>query len=78
MSGCGSDSRDLPQCQALVADLERDPQRLPAYHGELEAAVTWLMDRTFESTDPAEKTWLASLELRARGVLERFRKANAN
>ena len=69
---------NLSQCQALVADLERDPRRLPAYHRELEAAVTWLMDRTFESTDPADKTRLAALELLARGVLERFRKANMN
>ena len=69
---------DFSRWQALIADLERDPRRLPAYHGELEAAVTWLMDRTFESTDPAEKTRLAALELRARGVLERFRKANVN
>ena len=69
---------DLSRCQALIANLERHPQRLPAYHGELEAAINWLMDRTFESTDPAEKTRLAALELRARGVLERFRKANMN
>ncbi len=69
---------NLSQCQALVADLERDPRRLPAYHGQLESAIKWLMDRTFESTDPADKTRLAALELRARGVLERFRKANVN
>ena len=69
---------NFSQCQALIADLERDPRRLPVYHGELEAAVSWLMDCTFESTDPAEKTRLAALELRARGVLERFRKANMN
>ena len=40
---------------ALIADLERDPRRLPVYHGELEAAVSWLMDRTFEGTDPLRK-----------------------
>ncbi len=66
-------SVNLAGREALAADLESDPKRLPAHHG-----VSWLMDRTFESTDPAEKTRLAALELRARGVLERFRKANAN
>ena len=69
---------NLSRCQALVANLERDPQRLPAFHGELEAAVTWLMDRTFEETNPDEKVRLAATEMRARLVLERYRKGNAN
>ena len=69
---------DLSQCQASVAELERDLNRAPAYYGQLESAINWLMDSTFESTDPAEKTRLAALELRARGVLERFRKEGSN
>ena len=30
---------DLCRCQALVAELERDPERVPAYYGELESAI---------------------------------------
>ena len=62
----------------MVAELERDPERLPAYYGELESAIRWLMDLTFESKDPHEKTRLAATEMRARLVLERFRNQNVN
>ncbi len=57
---------NLSRCQALVAELERDPERVPAYYGELESAILWLMDLTFESKDPHEKTRLAATEMRAR------------
>ncbi len=69
---------DLNRCQHLVAELEHDPEQVPAFYGELESAIRWLMDTTFESKDPAEKSRLAATEMRARLVLERFRKGNAN
>ena len=69
---------DIARCQQLVGDLEADLSRVPAYHTELEATIRWLMDVTFTSTDPKEKARLAATELRARLVLERFRKAGVN
>ena len=69
---------DLASCQPLVGDLEADPSRVPAYYGELEAAILWLMDTTFESMDPAEKARLATTEMRARLVLKRFGKQDTN
>jgi hypothetical protein len=69
---------DLACCKTLIADLEHDPKQLPAFYGELESAILWLMDTTFESTDPAEKSRLAATEMRVRLVLERYRNGNAN
>ena len=66
------------RCQALVAELERDPERVPAYHRELELAIQRLMDTTFENAEPKEKIRLASIEMRARFVLDRWRKGNRN
>ncbi len=65
---------NLACCQSLVRELERYPSRAQAYYGDLEAAIAWLMDATFEATDPNEKAPLAAVELRARLLLERFRK----
>lgn len=69
---------DLSTCKSLIKELESDPERLPVYHGDLERAIEWLMDETFKSTDPLEKARLAATELRARGVLERYRLQNVN
>ena len=65
-------------CQALVAELEHDPERVPAYYGELESAIRWLMDTTYLEPDAAKRTRMAAVEMRARLVLERFRKQNVN
>ena len=69
---------DASRCQILVAELERDPESVPAFYSELESAIQWLMDTTFASTDPKEKTRLASVGIRARLVLDRWRKGNRN
>lgn len=69
---------DASRCQALVAGLEIDPNLVPAYYGEHEASIAWLMQRTFDSKDSAEKTRLAAVEMRARLVLERWKKQNRN
>ncbi len=75
MADCGV---NLACCQSLVRELERYPTRVQAYYGDLEAAIAWLMDVTFKATDPNEKRRLAATELRARLLLERFRKRDAN
>ena len=54
------------------------PKGLPVYYAELEAALGCLMDATFEATDANEKARLAATEMRARLVLDRFRKAEVN
>ena len=69
---------DLSCCQQLISELEVDPSRVPTYYGELEAAILWLMDITFSSTDPQEKARLAATEMRARLVLKRFGKQDTN
>lgn len=63
---------------SVTPELETDLSRLPAFFGELERAIAWLMDATFESTDPKEKARLAATELRARGILEVYRLQNVN
>jgi hypothetical protein len=69
---------NLNHCKTLIAELENDPQQLPAFYGELESAILWLMDTTFKSKDAAEKSRLAATEMRARLVLERFKKLGTN
>lgn len=69
---------NLSQTESLVRDLEQAPFQVQTYYSELERTISWLMDRIFESTSPDEKVRLAALELRARGVLERYRKARVN
>ena len=44
---CYSTTMNTSRCQFLVAELERDPDRVPAYYSELESAIRWLMDTTF-------------------------------
>ena len=69
---------DLSRVAKLIKSLERDPERVQTYYGDLEAAIRWLMDTTFEATDPNEKARLAATEMRARLVLEAFRKRGTN
>ena len=69
---------NLQAIQSLLRELETDPQQLPVYYTQREESIVWLMDRTFESKDPNEKARLAMVEMRARGVLAVYRKANVN
>ena len=48
--GPGGLARGLDQTR-MVAELERDPERVPAYYGELESAIRWLMDTTYLESD---------------------------
>ena len=69
---------DLSAIQSLVRSLETDPQQVPTQFMKLEESIAWLMEETFQSKDPDEKRRLAATELRARGVLECYRKGNVN
>ena len=62
----------------MVAELERDPERVPAYYRELESAIRWLMDTTYPEHDADKRTRMAAVEMRARLVLERFKKLGTN
>ena len=78
MSETVSCNVNLAYCESLVRELERDPKRVPAYHGELVSAIEWLLHNTYLEADPDKKTRMAATKLRARLVLRRFRGAHAN
>ena len=42
---------DRPTCASLVRTHEADPSRVPGFYRDLEAAVRWFMDTTYETTD---------------------------
>lgn len=69
---------NVAYCQSLVRELERSPSRVPAYYGDLEKAILWLMDATFESEDKDERVLMAATEMRARLVLERWKGHDVN
>ena len=69
---------NLAFCESLIRELEERPGRVPVYHSDLEEAIAWLMDATFEATDPKHKARMAGVEMRPRLVLERFRKQSWN
>ena len=74
----GRRNLNLAYCESIVRELEARPRRLPAFYSELESAVEWLMDRTFEATDAEGKVRLAAVEMRTRLVLERFKESGVN
>lgn len=78
MSETVSCNVNLAYCESVVRELERDPKRVPAYHGELESAIKWLMHNTYLEASPDKKTRMAATELRARMVLKRYRGADVN
>ncbi len=69
---------NLAHCQSLVRELELSPSRVPAYYGDLERAILWLMDATFESEDKHERVLMAATEMRARLVLGRWKRQDSN
>ena len=46
---------NLTRCQQLAQAVESDTDQLPVFYNEVEQAIHWLMDTTFESTDKGEK-----------------------
>ncbi len=73
---------DLTRSQHLIETLEADPSKLPAFCLDLEQFIAWCMDEIFRPAksgeDDERKMKLVALEYRARLVLERFRKRDAN
>ena len=73
---------DLPCSEALVGQLERSPERVPLYFGNLETMIATLMEDIYQlsqtGADNDRKMRLVALEYRARLVLDRFRKQNVN
>ena len=73
---------DLARSQRLIETLEADPAKLPVFYIDLERFVSWCMDEIFRlaksGEDDERKMKLVALEYRARLVLERFRKRDAN
>jgi len=69
---------DDHEAHRLVGDLERTDGAESVYRSTLEALVADLMERTFKSTDQAEKARLATPEMRTRLILRRWSKWNAN
>ncbi len=67
-----------PTYVSLICSLEDDPSRVPAFYGQLRAAIRWLGAASYKTFDPFEKALLAKMEMRAQRVLERFRNMNAN
>jgi DNA/RNA endonuclease G (NUC1) len=73
---------NLSRCQALVAELEREPDRVPAYYGDLEGLIAECMNEVYRlsktGTPDNRKLRLVAIEYRARLLLERCRKQGAN
>ena len=73
---------NLTRSQHLIETLEADPGKLPAFYIDLERFIAWCMDEIFRlakgGDDDERKMKLVALEYRARLVLERFRKRDAN
>ena len=69
---------DFRSDMAIVLDLERDLGPESVHRPVVEKLVADLQERTYRSTDEAEKVRLASLESRARLILDRWRKRDTN
>ena len=68
---------DLSRVAKLIEYLERDPEHVQTYYGDLEAAIRWLMDATFESMDPNEKAgWATTFDLAAEDGPSRCQRAS--
>ena len=63
---------------ALVVGLERDLGAESVYRCTLLSFIADLQERTYRSTDDGEKVRLATLELRARLILNRWKKRDTN
>ena len=66
------------QRESLVAHLERNPALTQFWVRTLEDIIADLMTDIYEAAAKGHKIRLAGLELRARRVLDRWRKAGSN
>ncbi len=69
---------DFRNATATVVDLEHHLGPESIHRPVVVELIADLQERTFRSTDEAEKVQLASLELRARLILDRWRKRGTN
>ena len=71
-------SMQLHDAHQFVASLERDLGPESIYKSSVVNLIADLQEETYRSTDEREKVRLASLELRARLILDRWRKREVN
>ncbi len=69
---------NVARSEHLIETLEADPGKLPAFYIDLERFIAWCMDEIHRLASGEGKMKLVALEYRARLVLERFRKRDAN
>ena len=69
---------NIAHAVSFVSGLEADLRPESLYRQTLEGIIAELVDATFESTDPNEKALLATVEMRARLILDRWKKLNLN
>ncbi len=72
----------VARSEHLIESLEADLVKVPAYYLHLENVIAWCKGEIFRlaksGEDDERKMKLVALEHRARLVLERFRKQDAN
>ena len=65
---------DLARSEALVGQLEKSPEQVQLFHGDLEKLISWTMEAIYQLSkrgdDDKRKMKLVALEYRARLVLE--------
>ena len=69
---------DRCTCANLVRSLEDAPSKVSAFYATLAAAIRRQTASIYKTLDPFEKAGFAAMEMRARLVLEPYRKQNAN
>ena len=73
---------NLTDAKTLLDALEESPQHVQLHHGELESLIAECMDEVYElaksGADNDRKMQLVGIELRARLLLERYKKLTVN
>ena len=72
---------DLGRAHEFVGELERDPERVQLYHGELETLIAACMEEVRQLAKQGEtkrKMRLVAIEYKARLVLERWKRQSTN
>ena len=72
---------EIASKKELLSDLERKPERVQLHKTALEETIAWCMDeihRLAQDGENQRKMQLVAIEYRARLLLERWAKRNAN
>ena len=73
---------NLATTKSLLATLEQSPESVQLHHGELERLIASCMDEVYalakSGDDNDRKMQLVGIELRARLLLERYKKLSVN